>query len=170
MEKPLEPKLDSWFITGFSDGEASFVVNFQKKLYKDRIKWYPYPVFQITLDARDKKLLSAIQDKFEGVGSITGGSKSVYRVASLEQIINVIIPHFDKYRLITQKYADYLIFKKIVYKIEGKEHLTQQGLEDIVGLKVNLNKGLSEELKKAFPNVVPVKRYEVTDQVVPDPN
>jgi hypothetical protein len=107
-----------------------------------------------------------------GAGTITRGGKdsAVYMVRSLEQISNVIIPHFEKYPLITQKLGDYLRFKEVVGIIQRKEHLTRQGLDKIVALKANLNLGLSDELKAAFPNIVPVKRPLIENQVVPDPN
>jgi hypothetical protein len=54
-----------------------------------------------------------------------------------------------------------------------KEHLTQKGLISIVNIRASLNLGLSEGvptsgLKEAFPNVVPVKRPLVEDQVIRD--
>jgi hypothetical protein len=48
--------------------------------------------------------------------------------------------------------------------------LTPDGLEKVVALKANLNWGLSDELKAAFPNTVPVNRPLVENQVIPDPN
>jgi hypothetical protein len=49
-----------------------------------------------------------------------------------------------------------------------KEHLVQEGLISIVNIRASLNLGLSGELKEAFPNVVPVKRPLVEDQVIRD--
>jgi hypothetical protein len=37
-----------------------------------------------------------------------------YRVDMLKDILGVVIPHFDKYPLVTQKLADYKLFKEIV--------------------------------------------------------
>jgi hypothetical protein len=37
-----------------------------------------------------------------------------FRVTSPKQILEKIIPHFDNYKLITQKQADYFLFKEIV--------------------------------------------------------
>jgi len=51
-----------------------------------------------------------------------------------------------------------------------KEHLTIEGLHKIVAIKASLNLGLSEELKVAFPSVIPVKKPLVVDQVITDPN
>jgi len=51
-----------------------------------------------------------------------------------------------------------------------KEHLTSKGLLDIVSLKASLNLGLSEGLKKAFPNVVPKVRPVVELKAIQDPH
>jgi len=53
--------------------------------------------------------------------------------------------------------------------IKEKKHLTLEGLEQILALKYNLNKGLTDELKLAFPNVVPVDRPNYEFNGIPDP-
>lgn len=76
--------------------------------------------------------------------------------------MRVIINHFDKYPLITQKFAaDYLLFKQSVALIENKQHLTMEGLTKLVSLKASLNLGLPENLQESFPNIVPAVRPEV---------
>jgi len=39
-----------------------------------------------------------------------------------------------------------------------KEHLTIEGLHKIVAIRASMNRGLSDKLKSAFPNVVTVPR------------
>jgi len=51
-----------------------------------------------------------------------------------------------------------------------QEHLTPEGLLKIVNIKASMNKGLSEELQDAFPNVVPVLRPVVDTPSIRDPN
>lgn len=92
-----------------------------------------------------------------------------FRVSSPKQIFEQILPHFDKYPLITQKHADYLLFKKIVKIMLKKEHLTAEGLQEIVNIRASLNLGLSDVLKVAFPNTIPILRPKVTNQVIPHP-
>jgi hypothetical protein len=87
-----------------------------------------------------------------------------YKVTSVKDLVSVI-KHFDKYPLVTFKLADYLLFKEVVGMIQLKEHLTMDGLEKIVAIKASINKGLSDELKAAFPHVIPVKRPIVTPGV-----
>jgi hypothetical protein len=112
-----------------------------------------------------------IQSLFGGIGKIrTEKELSVsYTVTSIKDL-PVIIEHYDKYPLITQKRADYLLFKQAFELIKLKEHLTLEGLNKLVAIKASINKGLSPQLKAAFPNITPVQRLEVVDQVIKDPN
>lgn len=82
----------------------------------------------------------------------------------------MIIKHFDKYPLITKKFADYLIWKKVILMMVKKEHLTSEGLEKIVALKAPLNLGLSDKLKQAFHDLKPIMRPLEVDQVIRDPH
>ena len=75
-----------------------------------------------------------------------------WKVSNITDISNVIIPHFNKHPLVTQKYADFeIIFAKIVKILVNKDHLNYNGLQDIINLKVSLNLGLSDKLKSYFP-------------------
>jgi hypothetical protein len=84
--------------------------------------------------------------------------------------LEVVIDHFDKYPLITQKRADYMLFKQVVDLVKCKKHLTPEGLKEIVNLKANINNGLNDELKEAFPNMIPVPRPLVVDQEIKNLN
>ena len=53
---------------------------------------------------------------------------------------------------------------------ELREHLTLEGLHKIVAIRASMNRGLSEELKLAFPHVVPVVRPLVENPKIIDPN
>lgn len=83
--------------------------------------------------------------------------------------IQVVIDHFDKYPLVTAKLSDYLLFKQCFDIVKKREHLTDEGLIKILELKSFLNLGLSEKLKEAFPNIIPVNRPEYIFKGIPDP-
>ena len=150
--------LHPYYITGFADGEGCFTTS----IFKDSRRltgWQVKPVFKINLHKRDLKILEAIQRTL-GVGKIyhcTGGNAVEYRVSSLKNL-RVIVNHFDKYPLITQKLADYLLFQQSIALIENKEHLTKGGLLKLLGIKASLNLGLSEKFRESFPNIVPAVR------------
>lgn len=114
----------------------------------------------------DRALIQSIQEFFGGIGYVSKPNKSsmvelaLLGVSTVKELVNVIIPHFENYPLITKKYIDYTLFKKIVFKILNKEHNTYEGLQEIVNIRSSLNLGLSNELKKAFPSMVPAIKPE----------
>jgi intein-encoded DNA endonuclease-like protein len=161
-------KLDPWFVTGFTDGEGCFLINVRPK--SKRNNGYGVElVFRLHLHSRDRALLEKIR-YFFGVGRLTAVSENhvQYWVGALEDIL-VIVNHFDKYPLITQKWSDYQLFKQAVELVVRKEHLTLEGLQKLVSIKAVLNKGLSEDLRAAFPDVVPSIRPPVQNRTIPDP-
>ena len=161
--------LHPYYITGFVDGEGCFTTS----IYKDSrmsTGWQVKPIFKISLHNMDRNILEAIQRTL-GVGKIYkhGYNSLEYRVSSLKNI-KVIIDHFDKYPLITQKLADYLLFKESVNLIEKKEHLTYTGLLKLVGIKSGLNRGLSEKFYESFSGIVPAERPVVKPIEIQDTN
>ena len=99
-----------------------------------------------------------------------GGTNSVQLQVSSFKELEIIISHFEKYPLITQKWADFILFKQAVNLMKNKEHLTKEGLQQIVNIKASMNRGLSPELKAAFPNTIPVQRPFVFNQQIKDTN
>lgn len=152
-EEIKSDKIMNW-ITGFCDGESSFKISILKN--SDRaIGWAVKPTFSIELHGKDLEVLKLIKSYF-GVGNIIISKRNghaIYNVKSVKDINSAIIPHFEKYPLLTQKWGDFVIFKNIVELINLKQHLTIEGLEKIVELRVSLNKGLSKELAKNFPTI-----------------
>ena len=126
------------FRTGFVDAEGSFLVLIRKLPgYKSGIRVETR--FQIGMDKKDRPLLELIKSFFFfflRVGKISEALTSVeLRVSSLTDLTNIIIPHFEKYPLLTQKKADFEIFKLIVKLINDKKHLTYEGILEIVSFK-----------------------------------
>ena len=164
------PVLDPWFVVGFTDGEASFTIT----IYKDKeyfTGWHIQAMFQIHLHAKDLPLLKQIQSFF-GVGAIQtikSSSSVIYRVTNQKELIEIIIPFFDKYPLLTQKRADFELFKSVIILMKNREHRTREGLLKIVNIKASINKGLSNTLIESFPNVLPVNRPRIETTEIPDP-
>jgi hypothetical protein len=153
-----EPSLNPWFITGFADAEGCFSIS----IYKDTTRslgWRVGAEFLIGLHKKDIELLRLIQANLGGIGRIDKFAKDAcaLRVNTLSQM-KMIIHHFDKYPLITQKHADYLLWREVIMMMLRKEHLTHKGLLAILSLRASLNLGLSESLKTAFPNIIPALR------------
>ncbi len=114
--------------------------------------------------------MKQIQNYFGGVGGIHihGEDSYQYTISSIKQINERVIPHFDNYPLITQKYSDYILFKEGINLINSKKNIDKEVfINKIVGLKSSMNNGLlSEVLKASFPNVVSVPRTIVKSQLL----
>lgn len=150
--------INPWFITGFSDAEGSFGISILNSP-ASRAGFSVKAVFSIGLHTKDGAVLEQIKSLW-GVGNIYydhGPQTIQYRVQSVKEL-QTVIKHFDKFPLITQKRADYLLFKEVVSMMERKEHLSQEGLEKIVAIKAAINRGLSDKFKADFPNVIQIAR------------
>jgi hypothetical protein len=125
--------------------------------------------FQIVLHLKDIDILYKIQEYYGGVGNITIHKHRVnFIVNGHSDLINEIIPHFDAFPLITQKQADYLLFRRAVLDyIQHKKHLNLEGVEKLVAIRASINLGLNDTLKKAFASLVPVVRPIVVSKSVP---
>lgn len=155
--------LHPYFVTGFSDGESSFIASISHNP-KNLLNWVVSSKFVISLHLAELPLLLSIQEFFGGIGFITKdfkNNKVSYTVTKLDDLVNVIIPHFNSFPLFTQKRLDFILWSKIVNLMYNKEHLNEKGLQEIISLKASLNNKLPSSLQTAFPNVIPAERGEM---------
>lgn len=155
------------YLTGFIDAEGCFNVSILKN--SELVTgWQINPTFQISLHTKDKVLLELIQRSL-GVGSIYkhGDNSLYYRIFGLNNL-SVIIKHLDSYPLLTEKQADYTLFKQVIELMRRGEHLTTDGVLKIINLKASLNWGLSDKLKEEWINVTPAIRPSVLPSTIKD--
>jgi len=168
----VEPKVSPHWVTGFCDAESTFSLKISKSS-TTRSGWNVIPEFQITLHSRDLLLLRKIHSFF-GLGTVKERSDRIqayYSVQSARAIADVIIPHFDRYPLLTQKKADYLLFKQAVnILLEGEARSSIEGIHKIISIKASSNLGLSDKLKIIFPTVIPTPRPVISNQDIPHPS
>ena len=142
QKKPFNPM----WVTGLTDAEGSFIISIYKR--KETNKWQINPFFQLWLETKDLSILEGLKDFF-GVGILnTRENKGVtsFSVTKINDLMNVVIPHFSNFPLQTQKKVDFDFGVKIVELISKKEHLTPEGVLKIFSLKSVLNKGLSKNI------------------------
>jgi len=166
--KSLNPN----FVTGFTDAEGSFTIS----IYSDNkapTKIRVMARFKIGLNKKDLPLLLQFKKFFGGIGTITydkADNAWIYSVSSITELLNVIIPHFMNYPLLTQKAADFNLFVQIVQLMNKGAHLNHAGLQLIVNIKASLNKGSSDFVVSKFPIINPVKRDIIKTTNIPDPH
>lgn len=152
-------ELKHWWVTGFTDAEGYFGVLVVRNS-ELRFGWEIRPVFSISLHKKDLLFLKKIQAFFDGMGRISEkhGKDSVQYIVTGIVALTVIVSHFDKYPLVSQKLADYVLFKKVFELYLQKAHLTVEGFQEILSIKASLNLGASLELKESFSNISPAAR------------
>lgn len=162
----LTNKLDSSFITGLIDAEGSFVVTILKNP-RYRLGWVIQTRFQFKLHEKDRDLVLAIQYFYNNIGYISNINKrnSVeFRVTNIKDLY-LIISHLESNSLLTNKYADFLLFKEICSIVIKNNHYTPEGLQKILNNKAALNWGLSDNLKANFPLTLQTPRPLVTSNI-----
>lgn len=144
------------YISGLVDAEGSFIINIFR-YNRNKSGYLITYSLQLALNYKNLPLLKNIKDMLN-VGNIYYRSRDktyLWKVSNLKDIINTIIPHFEKYPLLTKKREDFKIFKNIIYIIVNNNISTMniQDIYQLVNLKKDLNLGLSNSLKKDFPNL-----------------
>lgn len=158
--------------SGLIDGEGSFSIIVDKNKMR-KLGWRVQLKFQIGLDTKDLNLLYLLQQYLGSIGFIhLARNREIvnYSIDSIEDL-NKLILHLEKYPLLTQKVADFLLFKKAVKLVNNKAHLSIEGLNQIVNIKASMNLGLSDMLKSEFSGYTPVERPKINlDNVILDPH
>jgi hypothetical protein len=164
-------KVNPWFWSGFIDGEGSFSIIIDKNKYR-KLGWRVQSKFQIGVHKRDLSLLLQLQQFLGGIGSmyIHPFQNIVnYSIDSNKDLTN-LIDHLDKYPLLTQKSADFILFKQVVELMNNKDHLSVEGLHKLINMKASMNLGLSDLLKSEFNKFTPVERPIINTESIPDSN
>ena len=155
-----QERLIGW-ILGFVDGEGCFSINFAKqpeRQEKTRIRRgykMGYQIshnFAVVQGQRSADALKAIKSFF-GVGNIYRNRRYdnhkedlfSYKVANRDDLDQVIIPFFRRYRLKTSKQNDFELFAKCVSKMQKNEHLNVDGMLEIAKLTQQMNHKKSRE-------------------------
>ena len=97
-------------------------------------------MFQYGVHHTDIEIMYKLKHFFNGVGEIVHTKEYVYyRIWKLQDILNVVIPHFNMYPLQSTKLVSYNVFCEVVETIKSKEHLTLEGIKKIKSLKSGMN-------------------------------
>lgn len=137
------------YLTGFTDGEGSFSASLRKR--KDHtMGWQIALTFNVS--QRDKTVLVLLK-RHLGCGRLTQRRDGVwnYTVHNVLAISDRIIPFFQKYKFLSSKsIRNFSLFRRIVKKVINHDHLTSEGLKEILILREELNKGRGRKRKYAF--------------------
>ena len=135
------------WIIGFVDGEGCFTVSFFKHpKSRLRLQWQVFPEFVITQGMRSKSAIEEVQNFFK-CGKIYLNKRYdnhhehllKYVVRNREDLLEKIIPFFEKNCLRSAKKEDFSMFAKIVRMMDKGKHLEEKGLERIRQMVIKMN-------------------------------
>lgn len=130
------------YISGFVDGEGCFCVSINpRKTLKT--KWEIRPSFSVSQNQDRSEVLEMMKLYFEcGTMRRDYSDKTLkFEVRSLSNLVEKIIPHFEKFPLYSSKQKSFEIFKDVCLRMESKEHHNKEGIEEIIRLAQSINKG-----------------------------
>jgi LAGLIDADG endonuclease len=125
------------------------------------VGWRVQARFIVELHIKEISTLYMIQSFFGGIGNLTINTKknsARFTVVNFNNLLEIILPHFENYPLQSAKKIDFESWKECIKIMANKNHLNKEGLEKIVYLKGIMNWGLSDQLKKSFPNITSLSR------------
>ena len=128
------------YLSGYVDGEGCFCISFNKSS-RHSFGWEIRPSFSVSQNSNRREVLK-IMKKYFKCGNIRPdrSDKTLkYEVRSTKELIEKIIPHFEKAPLLSGKQDDFEYFSKICKLIEKKEHLSKKGFGQILKLAFKMN-------------------------------
>ena len=133
-------RLTPEWIVGFIDGEGYFHVGISK--HDDlRSGFQVLPELTVVQHKRDIDLLYELRSVMNcGVVRRNHGDRFCWRVRSLKNLNEVIIPFFDKYPLKSKKVLDYQKFREVIMMMQQGEHLTKEGFSQILKIASEMNR------------------------------
>src|SRR3989344_5704857 len=121
------------YISGYVDGEGCFTVTFNQKA-KALLGWG-----YIRRDYHDKTVKFEIRDH--------------------NDLVNKVIPHFERFPLLSAKDKDFRLFKQICKMIDEEKHLLKDGYSQILDLAYQMNgSGKRRRKKEEIVNSLGLKK------------
>lgn len=149
-------KNDSWlksipanignYFSGFVDGEGSFNVSLRKR-DDHSIGWQV--ILTLNVAQRDNTVL-ALMKRHLGCGRLQERADGVwyYIVQNPTAIEERIIPFFEKYPFLSSgKKKNFSIFSQIAKIVCKKDHLSNEGILEVIELREKLNEGKGRKRK-----------------------
>jgi hypothetical protein len=140
------------FIAGLVTGEGCFFITLQMN---HGAKWQVTCGFSIRMRADDRELVKMVWQALNFSGNIFDVLTKRYQyqwdsirrhdsvglqIRSVKELVQCVIPFFERYPLRGQKRRNYELWKEAVQIMERGEHRTGEGFQRIMELKEQMNR------------------------------
>lgn len=130
----------SAYISGYVDGEGCFTVSISPRA-KLLVGWEVRPSLSVSQNGDRAEVLHALQAYF-GCGSIRPDRSDrtlKWETRRLEDLLERVIPHFERYPLLSGKRLDFERFADVCRLVAAGAHRGRAGLVEIVELARRMN-------------------------------
>lgn len=134
FELNLNNSLNSHWLAGFSDADASFQIKLVVRGNKTETR------LNYQVDQKDISLLAEIKNFLGGNIGYRSKQNTYYYGSTSFGSAKKVIAYFDKYHLLSSKHLNYLKWRKAYLLTQNKNHLNKQGLDKIIKLKSTMNR------------------------------
>lgn len=154
--KQIPPHI-GYYLAGFADGEGSFNISFRPRT-DYRSPWKISLCFNVS--QKDRVIL-ALFKRYLQCGTLRERGDGVwyYEVNNINAICDHVIPFFERFRFLSaRKKRDFAKFKRIAQMVREGQHLTEEGVREILRIRAEMNDGGSgrrkysdEEILSRYP-------------------
>jgi hypothetical protein len=136
----MQERLDG-YISGYVDGEGTFSISVQiNPSCKAGLQLIPE--FHVSQNRDRCEVLEIIKERL-GCGKIKSNSKKgdvlVLSVRRQEDLLEKVIPFFEKSPLLSSKQKEFEVFAAIVKRMAKGEHRSRNGLRELLALALSTN-------------------------------
>lgn len=159
----IDEKLTNDYIAGFVHGDGGFSVTLNIRKNKNNEKLFLLPTFTLTQHKRSIVLIKKIIERFDNIGTYRIDNKNIirYRVRDINNMMNTIIPFFDKYQLKYNKLLIFIKLKFIVEKLNGingnykwysrnLDNKYNELMLDLITISVNMNTNVKPSVQLKY--------------------
>jgi len=125
-------------LAGFADADGCYFISIYDSP-KSKLGKAVQLSFILTQHLRDEQLMKGLIEYLNCGKFKVRKDACDLTVVSIKDINEKIIPFFTKYNLHGIKNLNFIDFSKAAKIMETKKHLTQEGLNEIVKIKSNMN-------------------------------
>src|SRR2546430_2202643 len=141
-----QPERLDGYIAGYVDGEGSFHVAVQRNP-STRAGWQLVPEFHVSENPERRQVLDLIRHRL-GCGRIRENDRRrptdtslVFVVRQRNDLLEKVVPFFERQPLLSTKQEDFLVFAAIVRAMARGEHLSPEGFQSLMMRALSMNGG-----------------------------
>jgi LAGLIDADG endonuclease len=138
-----QERLDG-YISGYVDGEGCFAVSVNRNS-SSRSGYQLVPEFHVSQNGDRAQVLWLIRERFGGSGYVKSNGRKdralVYVVRRRRDLLEHVIPFFERSPLLSSKHEDFEKFAAIVRSMALGQHRTPGGFARLLEVALSMNGG-----------------------------